>query len=161
MLLMYFILCAQFESFLQPLIVLAEIPIDISFTLFVLWIAGDTLNLMSGIGIIASCGIVINDSILKLDAINVLRKKGLPMIEAVHTAGKSRLRAIIMTSLTTVLAMLPFFFTNDLGNELQRPLAIAMIAALSLGTVVSIFIIPMIYSLIYTKKEKQEKHRIT
>lgn len=160
MLLMYFILCAQFESFLQPLIVLAEIPIDISFTLFVLWIAGDTLNLMSGIGIIASCGIVINDSILKLDAINVLRKKGLPMIEAVHTAGKSRLRAIIMTSLTTVLAMLPFFFTNDLGNELQRPLAIAMIAALSLGTVVSIFIIPMIYSLIYTKKEKQEKHRI-
>ena len=72
--LMYFILCAQFESFLQPLIVLLEIPVDTFFALLALMIFGQTLNLMSAIGIIVTCGIVVNDSILKLDAINELRK---------------------------------------------------------------------------------------
>jgi len=75
-LLMYFILCAQFESFLQPLIVLAEIPMDIAFGLVLLWVTGHTLNLMSAIGIIVSCGIVVNDSILKLDSINEFAKPG-------------------------------------------------------------------------------------
>ena len=74
LLLMYFILCAQFESFLQPLIVLLEIPVDTAFALITLWVFGHTLNLMSAIGIIVTCGIVVNDSILKLDTINELRK---------------------------------------------------------------------------------------
>lgn len=103
LLLMYFILCAQFESFLQPLIVLMEIPIDTAFALLALWVFGHTLNLMSAIGIIVTCGIVVNDSILKMDAINELRKAGMPLVEAIHTAGRRRLRAIIMTSLTTIL----------------------------------------------------------
>ena len=76
--LMYFILAAQFESFVQPLIVLLEIPIDVAFALLLLWICGHTLNLMSAIGLIVTCGIIINDSILKLDAINELRRAGMP-----------------------------------------------------------------------------------
>lgn len=91
LLLMYFILAAQFESFLQPLLVLAEIPIDVAFALLLLWICGHTLNLMSAIGLIVTCGIVINDSILKLDAINELRKAGVPLLEAIHEAGRRRL----------------------------------------------------------------------
>lgn len=106
LLLMYFILAAQFESFLQPLLVLAEIPIDVAFALLLLWICGHTLNLMSAIGLIVTCGIVINDSILKLDAINELRKAGVPLLEAIHEAGRRRLRPIIMTSLTTIFAVL-------------------------------------------------------
>ena len=102
-LLMYFILAAQFESFVQPLIVLLEIPIDVAFALLLLWICGHTLNLMSAIGLIVTCGIIINDSILKLDAINELRKEaGMPLLEAIHEAGRRRLRPIIMTSLTTI-----------------------------------------------------------
>lgn len=150
-LLMYFILCAQFESFMQPLIVLAEIPIDIGFGLVILWACGHTMNLMSAIGIIVSCGIVINDSILKLDSINELRKEGMPLIEAIHTAGHKRLRAIIMTTLTTVFAVVPLLFTSDLGSELQRPLSIAMIGTMMVGLIVSLFIIPLIYWLIYRK----------
>lgn len=150
-LLMYFILCAQFESFLQPLIVLLEIPVDMAFALLSLWLFGHTLNLMSAIGIIVTCGIVVNDSILKIDSINELRKGGVPLEEAIHTAGRRRLRAIIMTSLTTVFAMLPLLFTNDMGSELQRPLAIAMIGSMLLGTLVSLFIIPLIYWFIYRK----------
>ncbi|WP_303744847.1 efflux RND transporter permease subunit, partial [uncultured Duncaniella sp.] len=153
--LMYFILCAQFESFLQPLIVLLEIPVDTAFALLALMIFGQTLNLMSAIGIIVTCGIVVNDSILKLDAINELRKDGMPLVEAIHTAGRRRLRAIIMTSLTTIFAMLPVLFTSDMGSELQRPLAIAMIGSMVVGTLVSIFIIPLFYWSIYRKHESK------
>jgi multidrug efflux pump subunit AcrB len=154
-LLMYFILCAQFESFLQPLIVLVEIPIDISFALVSLWLFGHTLNLMSAIGIIVTCGIVVNDSILKLDSINELRKAGTPLMEAIHTAGRRRLRPIIMTSLTTIFAMMPLLFTSDMGSELQKPLSIAMIGSMLLGTLVSLFIIPLIYWFIYRKHENK------
>ena len=154
-LLMYFILCAQFESFLQPLIVLLEIPLDIAFALITLWICGHTLNLMSAIGIIVTCGIVVNDSILKLDAINELRKAGTPLLEAIHTAGLRRLRPIIMTSLTTIFAMVPTLFTHDMGSELQQPLAIAMIGSMVVGTIISIFLIPLVYWLIYRRHDKK------
>ena len=153
--LMYFILCAQFESFLQPLIVLLEIPVDTFFALLALLVFGQTLNLMSAIGIIVTCGIVVNDSILKLDAINELRKDGMPLLKAIHTAGQRRLRAIIMTSLTTIFAMVPVLFTSDMGSELQRPLAIAMIGSMVVGTAVSVFLIPLFYWLIYRKHENK------
>ena len=158
LLLMYFILCAQFESFLQPLIVLMEIPIDTAFALLALWVFGHTLNLMSAIGIIVTCGIVVNDSILKMDAINELRKAGIPLAVAIHTAGRRRLRAIIMTSLTTIFAMVPLLFTSDMGSEMQKPLSIAMIGSMVVGTLVSLFIIPLIYWFIYRKHDKNEVH---
>ena len=160
LLLMYFILCAQFESFTQPLIVLAEIPVDIAFAMLVLMCCGYSLNIMSGIGLIASCGIVINDSILKLDAINVLVKKGMKPQDAIHKAGKMRIRPIIMTSLTTVIGMVPFFFTSDLGSELQQSLALAMIAALCIGVPVSLFLIPLIYDKFILERKQHNTGRL-
>jgi len=154
-LLMYFILAAQFESFLQPLIVLMEIPIDVAFALVLLWVCGHTLNLMSAIGLIVTCGIIINDSILKLDAINELRKAGTPLMEAIHEAGRRRIRPIVMTSLTTIFAMVPFMFSSDMGSELQKPLSIAMIGTMLIGTLVSLFIIPLIYWFIYRKHDRK------
>jgi multidrug efflux pump subunit AcrB len=151
-LLMYFILAAQFESFLQPLIVLLEIPVDVAAALLVLWVCGHSLNLMSAIGIVVTAGIIINDSILKLDAINELRKSGTPLMEAIHEAGRRRLRPIIMTSLTTILAMAPLLFSHDMGSELQKPLSIALIAAMTVGTAVSLFIVPLVYWFIYRKE---------
>ncbi len=152
LMMMYFILCAQFESFSQPLVVLLEIPVDITFALLSLLLCGQTLNLMSAIGIIVTCGIVVNDSILKIDAINEERALGTPLVEAIHIAGRRRLRPILMTSLTTVMAMLPVLFTSDMGSLLQRPLAISMIGSMVIGTLVSIFIIPLVYYLIYHRK---------
>lgn len=157
-LLMYFILSSQFENFLQPLIVLVEIPIDIAFALVLLWATGHTLNLMSAIGLIVSSGIIINDSILKLDMINELRKQGVPLMEAIHTAGVKRLRAIIMTSLTTILAMVPLLFSSDLGSELQKPLAIGMIGTMVIGVLVSLFILPVVYWVIYRNKTPDQKN---
>ena len=154
-LLMYFILSSQFENFLQPLIVLVEIPINIAFALVLLWATGHTLNLMSAIGLIVSSGIIINDSILKLDMINELRKQGVPLMEAIHTAGVKRLRAIIMTSLTTILAMVPLLFSFDLGSELQKPLAIGMIGTMVVGMLVSLFVVPVVYWAIYRKRKPE------
>lgn len=152
-LLMYFILAAQFESFVQPLIVLAELPIDIAAALLLFYLTGHTLNLMSAIGIVVSCGIIINDSILKIDMINELRKAGTPLLEAIHQAGEKRLRSIMMTTLTTVLAMVPLLFSFDMGSELQKPLAVAMIGTMLIGTAVSLFVIPLVYWWVYKGKK--------
>ena len=95
---------------------------------------------------------MVNDSILKIDSVNELRKQGVPLLEAIHTAGRRRLRAIIMTTLTTVFAMLPLLFTSDMGSELQRPLAIAMIGAMLVGMLISMFYVPLLYWIIYRKK---------
>jgi multidrug efflux pump subunit AcrB len=154
---MYFILVAQFESFLQPLIVMMEIPIDVAAALFFLWISGHSLNLMSAIGIVVTCSVIINDSILKIDAIDQLRKEGRGLMDAIHEAGRRRLRPIVMTALTSIFGLLPIMFSYDMGNELQKPLAIAMISAMVIGTFVSLFFIPLIYWAIYRKEDVKSK----
>jgi multidrug efflux pump subunit AcrB len=151
-LLMYFILAAQFENFVQPLIVLIEIPIDVAAALALLYVLGHSLNLMSAIGIVVACGIVINDSILKVAMINQLRKEGHPLLEAIHEAGRRRLNAIVMTSLTSIVCMLPLLLSSDMGSELEKPLAIATIGGMLAGTFISLFFVPLAYWRIYKTK---------
>lgn len=148
-LLLYFILAAQFESLIQPLLVLMELPIDIAGALLVLYISGQSLNLMSAMGLVIMCGIIITDSILKLDVINHLRKEGYSIMDAIKTGGHRRLRAIIMTSLTSILAMLPLLFTNDMGSELQKPFSYALIGGMVIGTLVSLYLVPLVYWYVY------------
>ena len=157
LLLLYFILAAQFESLAQPLIVLLEIPIDIAAALLMLWVCGNSINVMSVIGMVVACGIVINDSILKIDIINQLRKGGMPILQAIHVAGHRRLRAIVMTSLTTILAMVPLLFSRDMGSELQAPLSLSIIGGMLVGTPISLYVIPLIYWFIYSKGDRKEK----
>ncbi len=150
--LLYFILAAQFESVIQPLIILLELAIDIFFVMAGLWLLGESLNLMSLIGIVVMSGIIINDSILKVDTINRLRKEGMPLIKAIFTAGQKRLKPIIMTSLTTILAIAPFLRRVDMGSDLQYPLSLALIIGMLFGTMVSLFFIPLVYNTIYRKR---------
>jgi multidrug efflux pump subunit AcrB len=151
-LLLYFILASQFESLVQPFIILLEIVVDIFGALAVLAIFGVSLNLMSLIGIVVMCGIVINDSILKVDTINQIRKSGKSVLYAVIDAGRRRLNPILMTSLTTILGMAPFLVRGDMGSDLQYPLSLATIGGMVIGTLVSIFFIPIAYWVIYRKK---------
>ena len=152
--LLYFILAAQFESFTQPLIVLLEVPMDIAGALGLLWLFGGTINLMAMIGIIVMSGIIINDSILKIDTINQLRRQGMGLMQAIETGGRRRLKPILMTSLTTILALLPFLFANDMGSELQKPLALTVIGGMTLGTMVSLYFIPLCYYYLNRNKEQ-------
>jgi len=153
-LLLYFILAAQFESLSTPLIVLVELPIDLAFALIFLWLAGSSVNAMSLIGFIVMGGIIINDSILKIDTINQLRKEGYELPEAIHEGGRRRLKPIVMTALVTVIALVPQMLGSDLGAKLQLPLSIAMLGGMTAGTLVSLWIIPLLYfHLIVTGKK--------
>ncbi len=152
LLLLFFILAAQFESLVQPWIILSEIVIDLFGALLVLWLCGESLNLMSMIGLIVVCGIVINDSILKIDTINKLRRQGATLKHAVLEAGQRRLKAIVMTSLTTILAVLPFLARGDMGSDLQFPMSLVIISGMTVGTFVSVFFIPLAYYEIYKRR---------
>lgn len=151
-LLLYLILASQFESLLQPVIVLSEIVIDIGLSLAFLWICGISINMMSLIGLVVICGIVINDSILKIDTINKLRSDGFGLESAIHEAGRRRLKAIIMTSLTTILAVCPFLSRASMGSDLQFPMSMVIIAGMTVGTLVSIYVVPIAYYVIYKEK---------
>ncbi len=152
LLLLYFILAAQFESFWLPVIVLLEVPIDIFGAFLFLMVFGQGINIMSAIGIIVMTGIIINDSILKVDTINKELARGSSLLKSIFIGGRRRLKPIIMTSVTTILAMTPFLFQKGMGAELQKPLALAVIGGMAIGTLVSLYIIPLLYYLIKQKK---------
>lgn len=153
LLLLFFILAAQFESMVQPVIILSEIVVDVFFVLLILWLLGVSIDMMSMIGIIVMAGIVINDSILKIDTINVHRRQGMSLMQAIERAGHERLMPIIMTSLTTIFSLLPFMSRGSIGADMQFPLSLAILIGMVVGTLVSIFYVPLIYYVIYRKKE--------
>ena len=106
---------------------------------------------MSGICIIIMLGIIVNDSILKIDTINRLASRQIPIQEAIKQAGMLRLKPILMTSLTTILALVPILFTTGLGAGLQQPLVYSVIGGLAFGTIASLFFIPLAYSMVSPK----------
>jgi len=152
-LLLYFILAAQFESLAQPVIVLLEIPIDIAGALLLIWLWGGSINVMTMIGLIVMSGVIINDSILKVDTINNLRAEGMELKEAIYTGGSRRLKPIIMVAMASIFSTLPMLFGGGIGAELQRPMALSLLGGMTLGTVVSLFFIPLTYWYIYRKSK--------
>lgn len=154
LLLLYFILAAQFESLTQPLIVLLEIPIDIAGALLLVLLWGGSINIITMIGLIVMSGVIINDSILKVDTINNLRADGLGLKEAIYTGGSRRLKPIIMVAMASLFSTAPMLFSQGMGSELQRPMALALIGGMSLGTVVSLYFIPLAYWYIYRSREQ-------
>jgi len=156
LLLLYFILAAQFESLVQPFIVLLEIPIDIAGALLLVLIWGGTINIITMIGLIVMSGVIINDSILKVDTINNLRAEGLGLKEAIYQGGSRRLKPIIMVAMASIFSTAPILFSQGMGSELQRPMALALIGGMSLGTVVSLFFIPLAYWYIYQEHRPPE-----
>lgn len=165
-LLLYFILAAQFESFVQPLIVVLTLPLGMAGAFLVLLLCGASLNVMSAIGLVVMLGIMVNDAILKIDTINLLRKviardPSLTELEvrekAIHQAGKIRLKPILMTSITTILALIPIIFSSGLGADLQRPLVFAVIGGLTIGTATALFFVPLMYWFFDSTVGKKEK----
>ncbi|MBS4072577.1 MAG: efflux RND transporter permease subunit [Algoriphagus sp.] len=153
-LLLYFILAAQFESFIQPMIVVLTLPLGIAGAFLVLLLTGSSLNVMSAIGLVVMLGIMVNDAILKIDTINRLKQEmgensTLTSSEilhiALHQAGKIRLKPILMTSITTILALIPIIFSAGLGADLQRPLVYAVIGGLTVGTGTALYFVPLMY----------------
>ena len=148
---LFFILAAQFESLLQPFIVLLTIVFGTTGALTGLYLAGNSLNIMSAIGLVVLIGLLDNDSILKIDTMNRSRDH-LSLMESIKEGGRKRLQSQLMTYLTTVLGLLPILWTVGLGAELQRPLALAVISGMTLGVLISWTFIPLTYWWLYTRK---------
>ncbi len=152
-LLVYMVMAAQFESLLSPFIVMFSIPFAFSGAIFALSITHKTLNIMSFIGLIMLVGTVVNNAIVLIDYIDILLERGSTIANAVSEAGRSRLRPVLMTTLTTVFGMLPMALSRATGSELWSPMAIAIIGGLCVSTLVTLVFIPTVYSLL--KKEPQ------
>lgn len=140
---LYAVLIAQFESFTMPLLVLGMIPFGLFGGVTLLWLAGESMGLMGGLGLIAASGIVVNDAILKIHTAKQLKSAGLGIENAIKEAGKMRFQAIFLTSFTTILASLPMVFVNDLEGILQRPFSLCLIGALLSATWASVYVLPV------------------
>jgi HAE1 family hydrophobic/amphiphilic exporter-1 len=149
--LVYLVMASQFESLVHPLLIMVSVPLAAIGSLWALWLTGTSLGLTSMMGLIMLAGIVVNNAIVLVDYINLLRREGVPPEEAVVKAGTVRLRPILMTAITTVLGLLPLALGFGEGTEIQAPMAIAVIGGLITSTVLTLFIIPIIYASL-TKK---------
>jgi HAE1 family hydrophobic/amphiphilic exporter-1 len=145
-LLVYMVLACQYESLRDPLVVILSVPAATTGVLLTLWLTGTTLNIQSYIGLIMLGGIVVNNAILLVDQTGQLRARGLAVTEAVTEAGRRRLRPILMTTTTTLLGLLPLAFGIGEGAEAQAPLARAVIGGLSASTLITLVLIPVVYS---------------
>lgn len=151
--LVYMVMASQFESLRHPFTILLTIPLAGVGSIYAFLLAGDTLNMMALIGIIMLAGIAVNNSILLVDATNKLKESGFTLTESLQTAAQQRIRPITMTSLTTILALLPMCFGFGEGASLRSPMALAVIGGLFSSTVMTLVVIPCVYYIFDKKKE--------
>jgi multidrug efflux pump subunit AcrB len=157
--LVYLILMAQFASFIDPFIILMAIPPGLAGVVMILLFTGSTLNIMSLMGVIMMTGIVVSNSILIVEFSGILHGQGLPLLEATVQACKVRLRPILMTSLATLLGMIPMALGLEAGSEQYAPLARAIIGGLGVSVVVTVFLVPAVYLVIHTRRERKQGSR--
>ncbi|MGI6129988.1 MAG: efflux RND transporter permease subunit [bacterium] len=145
--LVYMVMAAQFESLLHPLVIMFSMPLGLIGVVFGLAITGKPISILVAIGIIVLSGVVVNNAIVLVDYINTLRRRGLSIREAILEAGPTRLRPILMTTLTTVLGLVPMALGLGEGGELEAPLAVTIIFGLSMSTILTLVVVPLVYTL--------------
>jgi HAE1 family hydrophobic/amphiphilic exporter-1 len=153
--LVYLILVAQFRSFLDPFLILLAVPTGLAGVLLMLFASGTTLNVMSLMGVVMMVGIVVSNSILIVEFTNRLREEGRSLREAVSMACRVRLRPVLMTSLATLIGLVPMAMKLGTGSEAYAPLARAIIGGLTVSVVLTVFIVPAAYYFVYSRQEKQ------
>ena len=158
--LVYMVMASLFESFLHPLIMLVSVPFGAIGVVLTLLLTGTTFNVYSFLGAIVLIGVVVNNAIVLLDYTNLLRRdRGLPLHEAVLEAGRRRLRPILMTSLTTSLALVPVAIGLSEGGEMQAPLARVVVGGLLTSTLITLFLIPTLYLALESFRERRRARK--
>jgi HAE1 family hydrophobic/amphiphilic exporter-1 len=156
MVLVFLLLAAQFESFRIPLVIMFTVPLAFLGIAPLMLFTGQTLNIMSAIGLVVVVGVVVNDGIVKIDFIERARRQGKALNEAIHYAGQVRLRPILMTTVTTVFGLLPLALGIGSGARLQQPMAIVIIGGISTATLLTLFVLPLIYIRLAGTEKKSE-----
>lgn len=159
LILVYLVMASQFESLKMPVIIMFSIPFAFSGVAIILFFTGTKLSLIAAIGAIMLIGIVVKNAIVLVDFINLTRDRGVELYQAVLISGRSRLRPVLMTSMTTILAMLPLALNPGEGSELWRPMGLAVIGGLVFSTIVTMVIVPVGYVLMARSGERDKKHR--
>lgn len=149
--LIYLVMVAQFQSLLSPFIVILTIPLAFTGGFLALWAAGEQLTMMSLMGFAVLMGTVVNNGIVLVDYVNQLRRGGLEKRDALEAAGRTRMRPILMTALTTILAMVPLAFGQDIGASMQRGMALVVMGGLVYATFMTLYIVPIFYDLLYRR----------
>jgi len=157
-LLVFVVMASQFESVTYPFIIMFSVPFGISGVVLALWLTGSTFNVMTFVGVIMLVGIVVKNGIVMVDYINLNRERGNGIIRSVVTGGKSRLRPVLMTSLTAILGMLPLAMSHGQGSEMWKPMAVTVIGGLTVSTLLTLVVVPVIYTLFASSGVKR-KHR--
>ena len=154
---MFLIMVAEFQSLLSPFIILFTIPLAFTGGLLGLYVTGSEVSVISLIGFVMLAGIIVNNGIVLVDYINQLREAGMEKKEAIMTAGRTRLRPVLMTALTTILAMSTMLFSHDMGADMSKPMAIVIVGGLLYGTLLTLYIVPCIYDLFNREKKKNSE----
>ncbi|MCR5500382.1 MAG: efflux RND transporter permease subunit [Acetatifactor sp.] len=154
---MYLIMVAQFQSLLSPFIIMFTIPLAFTGGFFGLYFTGSEISVVAMIGFVMLSGVIVNNGIVLVDYINQLREAGMERKEAILTAGKTRLRPVLMTALTTILALSTMVFSNDMGAAMSRPMAIVTIGGLLYGTLLTLVVIPCVYDALARKNRYQKE----
>ena len=159
--LVYIVMAAQFESYTYPGIIMTSLLFAFSGVFIILWLTGHTLNVMSMIGAIMLIGIVVKNGIVLIDYITLNRERGLSIRQAVILGGKSRLRPVVMTTLTTILGMVPMAVGTGQGAEMWRPMGTAVIGGLTFSTILTLLFVPMLYCVFaaFGVRRQRRKHR--
>ena len=159
--LVYIVMAAQFESYTYPAIIMTSLLFAFSGVFLILWLTGHTLNVMSMIGAIMLIGIVVKNGIVLIDYISLNRERGMSITRAVINGGESRLRPVVMTSLTTILGMVPMAVGSGQGAEMWRPMGMAVIGGLTFSTILTLLFVPMLYCVFASRgvKNTRRKHR--
>jgi HAE1 family hydrophobic/amphiphilic exporter-1 len=150
--LVYLVMASQFESLLHPFVILLTIPLALVGSVWAMFLTGTTVNVVAYIGLIMLAGIVVNQSIVLIDAVNQLREKGLAKHEAIVEAARLRLRPIVITKLTTILGLLPMAMGLGEGAEIRKPMAITVIGGVAIASFFTLLVIPVVYSLLDRKR---------
>lgn len=159
--LVYLVMASQFESLKMPFIIMFSIPFSFSGVALALFITNTTLSLIAGIGAIMLIGIVVKNAIVLVDFINLMRDRGMELYEAVAVSGRSRLRPVLMTSLTTILGMLPLAMSVGEGSEIWSPMGISVIGGLIFSTLVTLVLVPVVYVIFSRRGERNKKRMVT
>lgn len=155
--LVYIVMASQFESFRMPLIIMFSIPFSFTGVLLALFITGTSLSVIAALGAILLIGIVVKNGIVLVDYINLMRDRGLSLYEAIAVSGKSRLRPVLMTALTTILGLLPMAMSRGEGSEIWSPMGISVIGGLIFSTIVTMILIPVAYAILSNKMGERSK----
>jgi HAE1 family hydrophobic/amphiphilic exporter-1 len=155
--LVYIVMATQFESFFSPFIIMLSVPFAFTGVFLALWLTGTPLGMIALIGSIMLVGIVVKNGIVIVDFTNLQRERGLSINQAVITAGKSRLRPVLMTSITTILGMIPLAVGSGQASELWKPMGIAVVGGLTFSTLLTLLVVPAVYSAFANRQMKRER----